>query len=231
LPIFFFFQSTRENKFVYNTYHPYVSWIPILSFITLRNATAKMRNTYLGIFAWLGKCSLETFTLQFHIWMAADTHGLLDLGLVNDRWVNFSVVTVVFLFTSHCVAGATGELTTWIMSDAQEANPLQTLLPVMRRGVSGEKSVAEIVKLRELGAESSGNSKGTPQQQEGNMTLYSKNLKLRCVAILVGMWVLNLVSSSVLLDGVRYEGSVLTTGTDLFSLMMQRYADVQVLVM
>ena len=113
LPLFFVFQVTRESKFAYNAYHPYVSWIPIVSFIVLRNATAQLRNSHSRTFAWVGRCSLETFTLQYHVWMAADTRGLLDMNLLGMHGgvLNFAVATTVFLYTSHCVAEATGELT------------------------------------------------------------------------------------------------------------------------
>lgn len=126
LPLFFLFQWTRETKFVYNAYHPYLSFIPILSFIILRNATPSFRNTYSSAYAWLGRCSLETFTLQFHIWMAADTHGLLDLGIFGSygRLANFCVATVLFFGVSNAVAKATGTLTGWIMGAGEAKMPV-----------------------------------------------------------------------------------------------------------
>lgn len=128
LPLFFLFQTTRETKFIYNGYHPYISFIPILSFVVLRNATPKLRNCHSSIFAWLGKCSLETFTLQFHIWLAADTRGLLGLNLTGayGRGTNFALATALFLFTSHCVAGATQDLTGWIMGVPEPKQALPT---------------------------------------------------------------------------------------------------------
>ena len=128
LPIFFLFLATRQTKFIYNAYHPYVSFTPILAFIILRNATPKLRNSHSLVFAWLGKCSLETFTLQFHIWLAGDTRGLLGLNLTGayGRSTNFVLATALFLFTSNCVAGATQELTSWIMGVPEAKHALPT---------------------------------------------------------------------------------------------------------
>jgi len=127
LPLFFLFQTTRETKYIYNAYHPYISFIPILSFIILRNATPSLRNSHSLVFAWLGRCSLETFTLQFHIWLAADTRGLLGLNLTGayGRTTNFLLATALFLFISNCVASATQDLTSWIMGvpEAKQALP------------------------------------------------------------------------------------------------------------
>jgi hypothetical protein len=190
LPLFFLFQMTCENKFVYNAYHPYVSWIPILSFIALRNATPKLRNTHSGVFVWLGKCSLETFTLQFHIWMAADTHGLLDLSLFGSySYVpNFVVTTAVFLFTSHCVAGATHDLTNWILG--VEKVP-QTTLPTANDQPTTKQNE---IRLRELGAVAGGTAASESEKRENSERWAT--LKVKCGLIMLGLWVLNFVSLS-----------------------------------
>ena len=52
-------QTTRERKVIYNAYHSFISWIPILAIIIIRNTTLNLRNTYSALFAWIGKCSLE----------------------------------------------------------------------------------------------------------------------------------------------------------------------------
>src|SRR5699024_1690481 len=48
----------------YNWWHPYASFAPIIAFIAARNIAAPVRVFYSKAFAWLGRCSLETFTLQ-----------------------------------------------------------------------------------------------------------------------------------------------------------------------
>ncbi|ORZ22085.1 10 TM acyl transferase domain found in Cas1p-domain-containing protein [Absidia repens] len=122
---YFWFELNQPSKQVYNGKHPYISWIPVVAFILLRNATRFLRNTNSGFFMWIGKCSLETFIGQFHMWLAADTKGLLvvipsswihRLGGQGDWgwWLNFFVSSILFLFVCHYLSQATGTLTGWI---------------------------------------------------------------------------------------------------------------------
>ncbi|KAI8071671.1 10 TM acyl transferase domain found in Cas1p-domain-containing protein [Gongronella butleri] len=122
---FFWFELSRESKFVYNGYQPYVSFIPILAFVFLRNATVALRNTSSRFFIFIGKISLETFIGQFHMWLAGDTKGLL-IVLPSSSWVihstlgwyaNLAVSTLIFVFISYYLSQTTGELTRWICND------------------------------------------------------------------------------------------------------------------
>ncbi|TGZ79364.1 Cas1p-domain-containing protein [Ascodesmis nigricans] len=216
LLLFFLFQTTRETKFIYNAYHPYISWIPILAFITLRNATPNLRNTYSAAFAWIGKCSLETFTLQFHIWLAADTKGLLDFGVMGGSWWgNMVVSTAVFLYTSDAVAGATGVVTAWIMGAAagsgqrrpeqqqQQQNQGISLLPTVNTNQQAAASqdhgkpqgtVDEdaIQRLREEANARRGTKSSGRNEDGAGWT----GLKARCALLLAALWVMNLTYSS-----------------------------------
>jgi len=49
----FFSLPKRE----YNKVHPFTSWIPLLCYIVLRNATATLRAKYMHLFTWCGKVS------------------------------------------------------------------------------------------------------------------------------------------------------------------------------
>lgn len=51
----YFAFELRYNKFEYNKYHPYVSFVPVLSFIVLRNATPLLRSTSSRAFIWIGQ--------------------------------------------------------------------------------------------------------------------------------------------------------------------------------
>ncbi|KAI8097431.1 10 TM acyl transferase domain found in Cas1p-domain-containing protein [Halteromyces radiatus] len=122
---YFYFELTRENKFVYNHAQPYISWIPILAFVFLRNATVRLRNTSSRFFIFIGKISLETFIGQFHMWLAGDTKGLLVV-IPNSAWVarssigwytNLMVSTLLFVFVCYYISQTTGELTRWICTD------------------------------------------------------------------------------------------------------------------
>lgn len=126
--VYAYASSTGTTKTTSNALHTYISPLPILAFIHLRNSTRLLRNHYSGIFAWVGRVSLETFVLQYHIWLAADTQGLLDIGLFGDggmstmggllgagmglsRWANCIILGVLFVWLSSKVAAATGTIT------------------------------------------------------------------------------------------------------------------------
>jgi hypothetical protein len=123
------------DKYAYNKWHAVISPFPILAFMALRNATQLFRTYHSWLFAWLGRCSLETFVLQYHIWLAADTKGLLSLGLCRGDivdgpcgrwcyWVEFVIITVFFLWSSWGVSIATNVLAKWIVGPAQLQGPL-----------------------------------------------------------------------------------------------------------
>ena len=158
----------------YNSWVPYISVLPILSFVVIRNCNRYLRNFYSSIFAWLGRYSLETFTLQFHIWLAADTKGILRLGL--GRWWDFLVVTVLFFWISWHVGRATGVITNWII-DTDEGSRQD-----------------EIEMFRLNGHLLSNISPGAlPSSHDHRFTpsVFRENLKVRLAFIVVALWVLN----------------------------------------
>lgn len=132
LPGFWYFVQQFSDKVTYNRWVPFVSLFPILAFVVLRNCNRHFRNYYSWVFAWLGRCSLETFTLQFHIWLAADTKGLLSLGIfgrkathIDGRYHDLVILTGVFLWLSWMTANASTTITNWIIDPRQP--PLQEI--------------------------------------------------------------------------------------------------------
>ncbi|KAI7936645.1 hypothetical protein MJO28_015544 [Puccinia striiformis f. sp. tritici] len=112
---FFWFEVSRPNKLIYNLYHPYISIIPIASFIILRNSTEFLRSTNSKFFVFIGQCSLETFIIQFHFWLGADTKGILKvLPFQGHRLINLILSTTIFIFISYQVAQSSGVLTSWL---------------------------------------------------------------------------------------------------------------------
>ncbi|KAI9624295.1 hypothetical protein KEM48_009037 [Puccinia striiformis f. sp. tritici PST-130] len=112
---FFWFEISRPNKLIYNLYHPYISIIPIASFIILRNSTEFLRSTNSKFFVFIGQCSLETFIIQFHFWLGADTKGILKvLPFQGHRLINLILSTTIFIFISYQVAQSSGVLTSWL---------------------------------------------------------------------------------------------------------------------
>lgn len=121
---FFWFELTRADKFAYNAWHPYVSAIPVLAFVVLRNASTALRSSSSRVFTFIGTCSLETFIMQYHFWLAGDTKGVL-LVIPGTAWrpLNMIITTVMFIWLSHKVAEATGALTAWICGTQKKALP------------------------------------------------------------------------------------------------------------
>jgi hypothetical protein len=99
----------------------------------------------------------------------------------------------VFLFTSHCVAGATQDLTNWILGVKEKP---QTTLPVARDQSAVKQ---DEIRLRELGADVAAASGG---EKEGASEGWA-TLKVKCGLMMLGLWVLNFVSASSSLHWVN----------------------------
>lgn len=138
---FFGFELMQENKFTYNTWHPYISFLPIAAFVTLRNASSSLRSCSSRAFSFIGRCSLETFIIQFHLWLAGDSKGILLL-LPGTRWrpINFVISTIIFIYISDHVSRATGELTTWICGSKETSLPTSTHNTSRHVGPSGSST-------------------------------------------------------------------------------------------
>ncbi|XP_066147972.1 N-acetylneuraminate 9-O-acetyltransferase [Euwallacea fornicatus] len=80
--------------------HSYVVFIPIVSYTFLRNVSGMLRTRYSTFFAWFGEIHLELFLSQYHIWLAADTHGVLVL-LPGFPVLNLILTTYIFVCASH----------------------------------------------------------------------------------------------------------------------------------
>jgi hypothetical protein len=81
---FLAFVLYQESKFAYNSWHPYISFLPVLAFVVLRNSTVILRSGFSQAFHFVDKCSLETFIIQYHFWLAGDNKGVLLVP--GTRW-------------------------------------------------------------------------------------------------------------------------------------------------
>ncbi|KAL9562168.1 hypothetical protein ACKAV7_013712 [Fusarium commune] len=132
--IHYFYATSGLRMAAYAKWHPYVSLVPVLGFIAMRNVSGPVRNYHSKAVAWLGRCSLETYILQFHILLAADTDGVLivdglfgDGSLMGDRWRTLVIILPIFLWISHSVAGSTGYIVKMIMHQGAEDEKLGRL--------------------------------------------------------------------------------------------------------
>ncbi|OCT74014.1 hypothetical protein XELAEV_18032977mg [Xenopus laevis] len=101
--------SSCKNKSECNEMHPSISVVQILSFVLIRNIPGYARSVYSSFFAWFGKISLELFICQYHIWLAADTKGILVL-IPGNPMLNIIVSTFIFVCVAHEISHITNDL-------------------------------------------------------------------------------------------------------------------------
>uniref|UniRef100_A0A4W4HBE4 N-acetylneuraminate (7)9-O-acetyltransferase n=1 Tax=Electrophorus electricus TaxID=8005 RepID=A0A4W4HBE4_ELEEL len=99
--------SGCKNKTQCNEMHPYIS--VILAFVLIRNIPGYGRSLYSSFFAWFGKISLELFICQYHIWLAADTRGILVL-IPGNPSLNIIVSSFIFVCVAHEISQITNDL-------------------------------------------------------------------------------------------------------------------------
>ena len=133
------------DKKTHNSIFPVASVGPILAFIAVRNSFAWTRRFHSSIFAWVGRHSLETFVLQFHIWLAADTKGILSTGLFDrnqerGKWLDFSLLTVLFLWVCWHTADAMQVLTAYVVEPRQGQQSSLGLLVTKADRLSEERT-------------------------------------------------------------------------------------------
>ena len=190
------------DKYVYNAWFPYMSSGPVLAYITFRNMSRQTRNFHSSVFAWMGRHSLETFTLQFHIWLAADTKGLLALGVFErivgesgGRIVDLVILTIVFFWVCWHVAAATQTLTSWIVDPSEGIQNVE----LDDKGISAEGGILILKCNEEVRDVESGAMRPASKMKGYN----AGGLRLRIGIILAVMWLLNMVGPAT----TRYTSS------------------------
>ena len=202
-PAFYLFARRASSKYAYNAWFPYVSAAPVLTYVICRNISRHTRNFHPSIFTWMGRHSLETFTLQFHIWLAADTKGLLALGvfegIVGDGWsgrrVDLAVLTIIFLWVCWHVAAATQTLTNWIIDPSQGAQRVDRNDDVtgMTQELPRMESKEHVKGDFNSGRVADGFGAGAMRSANRMKRQIAGSLRVRIGIILGAMWLLNMV--------------------------------------
>lgn len=130
--------DSLHSKEAYNALHPYISWLPVVAFLALRNACAWLRARSMRLPAALGRVSLETYVLQYHMWLGNDATARLTTGLLDrygspwhsdsggNGWIYKStrlaetaVLTVFFVAVATATHRATDVLSQWLFGPSR----------------------------------------------------------------------------------------------------------------
>eukprot|EP01089_Gocevia_fonbrunei_P019259 TRINITY_DN6764_c0_g1_i1.p1 TRINITY_DN6764_c0_g1~~TRINITY_DN6764_c0_g1_i1.p1 ORF type:complete len:328 (+),score=42.52 TRINITY_DN6764_c0_g1_i1:142-984(+) len=136
----------NKDKFYYNTYHPYTSWIPVTCYVIFRNCYETVRERSIVWMGWIGRMSLEMYLLQFHVWLCADAKKVLWLSPLWDLfgfdstselavYANFILFSIVFCWASNYLLEGTGKLIEWLLPNPVRARPP----PVNTNDLAAEK--------------------------------------------------------------------------------------------
>ncbi|XP_041986683.1 N-acetylneuraminate 9-O-acetyltransferase [Aricia agestis] len=96
--------------------HSYVTFLPVVSYVILRNVSGALRSRHSALFAWAGAITLELFASQSHIWLAADTHGVLVL-LPGAPVLNLLITSYIFICAAHEIHALTAVVLPYAVPD------------------------------------------------------------------------------------------------------------------
>lgn len=64
------------DKFAYNPIHPYIFILPIAGWLMIRNSSKYLTEIHAGVLEFFGRITLETYVLQFHVFMCRDVQHI-----------------------------------------------------------------------------------------------------------------------------------------------------------
>lgn len=194
--------TSLEGQGQWTSWQPYVTPIPILTFLIVRNAHSSTRNSFSFAFAWLGRYSGEMYVMQDHLWLAGDQEAVLRTGLfkgdetvLGDRWRDLVLITPLYLIACCVIGDSTGTITTWF---TKEDAP-QKAAPAVRTAGTSE------VEMGLLNEKDGHDDEALPMRRHSRWrrragkllpgTLWPRKVRNRAFVLLAFLWVLNLVSS------------------------------------
>ncbi|KAL7542583.1 hypothetical protein ACHAXR_012101 [Thalassiosira sp. AJA248-18] len=88
------------SKIAYNATNPYFGFIPLVTYIYLRNLTPEIRSYSMVLLHEIGKTTLETYLMQHHIWLTSNSKTIL-VFLPGWPRVNLALVTYLYVVLSR----------------------------------------------------------------------------------------------------------------------------------
>lgn len=93
-----------SDKYAYNPVHPYVFIIPVMGWLMIRNSTRYLTECHSRVLEFLGRNTLETYVLQFHLFMCHNVQHIPVIipgadadGTAILKFMNMFVCGAVFL--------------------------------------------------------------------------------------------------------------------------------------
>ena len=65
-----------NDKYTYNPMHPFVFWLPVFGWLMLRNSSKYLTEVHSTALEFFGKITLETYVLQFHVFMCQNVQHI-----------------------------------------------------------------------------------------------------------------------------------------------------------
>lgn len=102
-----------EDKYTYNPYHPYVFWIPVVGWLMIRNSSKYLTEVHCRVMEFFGKITLETYVLQFHVFMTKNVQHIpivlpgADDGPMILRTANMLLCGVIFVGMAYWARSVT----------------------------------------------------------------------------------------------------------------------------
>jgi hypothetical protein len=102
-------QVYMQDKIAYNSIHSYYGIIPLIAYLFLRNISVTLRSYYLHTLHTFGTVTLESYLLQYHIWLA-DNAGMLLNIIPGYPVLNYTVASCLHVFCAFQIFHATTKL-------------------------------------------------------------------------------------------------------------------------
>jgi len=64
------------DKYTYNPKHPYIFWMPVAGWLMIRNSSKYLTEIHSRALEFFGRITLETYVLQFHVFMCKDVQHI-----------------------------------------------------------------------------------------------------------------------------------------------------------
>jgi hypothetical protein len=93
-------EITNKPKIAYNGKHPYFFWIPLLTYVAVRNSFPFLRKYHSSLLVSMGKVTLETYLMQHHVWLTENAKAVLVL-IPGYPLLNLAVTTLIYMYVSN----------------------------------------------------------------------------------------------------------------------------------